>query len=60
MKQELSSFSRRLGREVNVVTKGKTVETDPDPDPEIVDEEAATLQATSVMIGKLVHGMVPT
>ena len=59
VKQELPSFSRRLGREVRAAMKGKTVETDPDPDPEIGDEEAATLQAAAVMFGELVDDMGP-
>lgn len=58
-RQEVPSFSRRLGREVRAAMKGKTIETDPEPDPEIGDEEAATLQAAAVMFGELVDDMGP-
>lgn len=58
-RQEVPSFSRRLGREVRAAMKGKTVETDPEPDPEIGDDEAATLQAAAVMFGELVDDMGP-
>ena len=59
MKQDLPSFSRRLECEVRAATKSKTVETDPDLDPEIGDEEAVMLQAAAVMFSELVDDTVP-